>query len=242
MLQRTIPYNYQDKGRGIAGLLVGLVMSGGLLAESIPVRHDHDPWGSCEGRLEVTAQGILYEPEQKKSHRRDWTWLDIQTVDRHSAKRFTVVTYRDQRWLLGRDRPWHFTVLDPESEGLSDQLLSLIRERLEKPVVDRVPAEFQSDYDVPVKHLHTFGGCEGRLRFGPAWIVYQTDHSEDARTWRRSQEVVNIWSTGRFDLELEIYERAAGDLLQTRRYRFQLKRPLDQDYYTKLRRELLPRR
>lgn len=242
MLNKMISFKCQASGRGIAGLLVGLVMSGGLFAESITVRHDHDPWGSCTGRLEVTARGILYEPEQEDSHRSDWTWSDIQTVDRHSARQFTVVTYQDQRWLLGRDRRWHFTVVDPKSEGLSDQLLSLVRERLERPVVDRVAMDFPTDYLIPVKHLHTLGGCEGTLSFSHDWIVYRTEHREDARSWRRVQDVANVWSTGPYDLELEVYETHAGDLLRTRRYRFQLKRPLDQDYYARLRRELLPDR
>lgn len=219
-----------------------LMLSGSLFAQSLPVRHDHDPWGECEGELTITDEGISYRSETKEEHNRDWTWLDIQTVDRQSRERFSVLTYEDQKWLLGRDRPWNFTLRDPQSEGLSDNLFSLITTRLERPVVNREARTIEAEYEVPAKHLHTFGGCEGVLRFGPDWIVYNTDHTQDQRSWRRQVEIVNIWSTGRYDLEMEVYEAEGGDLLRTRRFRFQLKRPLDEEYYDQLRRQMLPPR
>ena len=84
-----------------------------LAAEALHVRHDHDPWGSCTGELTIASDGIRYHSDDKDEHSRDWSWTDIQTVDRLSADRFSILTYQDQKWLLGRDRPWDFTVLDP---------------------------------------------------------------------------------------------------------------------------------
>lgn len=225
-------------------VVVGLWLSGSALAadRTLHVRHDHDPWGDCTGELTIDSNGIRYRSDDKEEHNRDWTWTDIQSVDRLSADRFSILTYEDQKWLLGRDRPWDFTVLDPEAGGLTDRLFEVIRQNEPRPVVDRVPRQIQADYEVPVKHLHTFGGCEGVLEFSRDWIVYRTDHKEDARTWRRDKEVAGIWSTGPFDLELEVYEKNGEDLLRTRRYRFELKKPLDETYYNRLKRELIPTR
>ncbi len=225
-------------------LTVALVWFSGssLAARALHVRHDHDPWGSCTGELTVTPNGVRYHSEDKKEHSREWAWTDIQTVDRLSVDRFSILTYEDQKWLLGRDRPWDFTVLDPEAGGLTDQLFEVIRKNEPRPVVDRVPKQIRADYEIPVKHLHTFGGCEGVLEFSRDWIVYRTDHKEDARSWKRGKDVMSIWSTGPFDLELEVYEREGEDLLRTRRFRFELKEPLDETYYNRLKRELIPTR
>jgi hypothetical protein len=216
-------------------VLVLFFMSG--YASTIQVRHDHDPSGSCKGELSITAEGIQYETEKEK-HRRVWKWTDIQTVDRKSTMEFTVLTYADQKLLLGRDQPYDFTVV--EGEGLTESAFELIEQSLPRPVVDRIPGKPTAvEYEVPVKHLHTFGGCEGVLRFGSELVVYETDHAKDSRTWRRNREVAGIWSTGPYDLELEVYEREGGDLLRTRRFRFQLKEPLNSDFYYSLRRQLV---
>lgn len=207
----------------------------------LQVRHDHDPWGSCTGELAVSEHGIRFE-SNKESHVVNWKWTDIQTVDRLSPFQFSILSYKDQKWLLGRDRPWDFRVVDSASEGLSDVVFDRILENSPRPVVDRVPRKINVEYAIPVKHLHTLGGCEGILKFSPDWIVYETERSEDARSWRRRVELVNIWSTERFDLELEVHEREGEDLLRTRRYRFQLKEPLDGEYYTQMRRGLIPGR
>lgn len=220
-----------------AGLAVSALFVVSAHAQTIQVRHDHDPMGSCEGELIITADGITYETEREK-HRRVWEWTDIQTVDRKSAQEFTILTYVDQQLLLGRDQPYDFSVL--EGEGLTDVTFRIIEQSLPRPVVDRIPEKAVSvEYELPVKHLHTFGGCEGVLRFGSDLVVYETDHAKDSRTWRRNREVAGIWSTGPYDLELEVYEREGGDLLRTRRFRFQLKEPLDSDFYYKLRRQLV---
>ena len=222
-----------------AGILAG---GGTLFAESLRVRHDHDPWGGCEGELTVNESGIQYLSEEEPQHNRDWTWLDIQTVDRRSLDRFTILTYQDQKWLLGRDRPWDFTLLGSNSQGLSDDLFEIIMTHLERPVVNRESRAIDALYEIPVKHLHTFGGCEGILRFGKDWIVYSTDRVKDQRSWRRNTEIANVWSTGRYDLEIEVHEKEGEDLLRTRSFRFELKRPLNEDFYAQLRREMLPPR
>jgi hypothetical protein len=217
---------------------VAILITSHGFGETLKVRHDHDPWGGCEGEVVISNSGIEYRTEKKK-HTRNWSWTDIQTVDRHSLQKFTVLTYQDQKLLLGRDQPFDFTVL--EGEGLDHATIEVISRNLPRPVVDRIPEEVAGvEYEVAVKHLHTFGGCEGILRFGKDRVTYETDHQEDARSWRRDREVVGVWSVNRYDLEVQVHERDGGDLNRTRNFRFQLKEPLDEGYYTQLRREFLP--
>ena len=210
-----------------------------LAQSTLKVRHDHDPWGACEGELIISDTGVEYRTEKEK-HSRTWPWQDIQSVDRKSEARFTILTYADQSLLLGRDQPYDFDVL-PESPPLDDRTFDLISDKLPKPVVDRLPDQPKEvEYEVPVKHLHTFGGCEGTLKFGPDLIVFETSHEKDARTWRKDLEVSGIWSVHDFDLQIQVHEKDTGDVYNTRNFRFQLKEPLDSEYYEKLRRELLP--
>ena len=215
------------------------LLSAGGVAATLQVKHDHDPWGSCLGELTITSQGIRLAGKTKPEHTRDWSRLDIKTVYRHSSERFTIVTYEDQKLLMGRDRPWDFTVTEPTFGSLDDATFSIVLRQLERPVVNHVPAPAQQpSYGIPVKHLHTLGGCEGILLLSRDWIVYRTDHVKDQRSWRRTSDVATVLSTGRYDLEVEVYERGAQDLLQTRRFRFELKRPLEESVYRRLRREL----
>jgi hypothetical protein len=217
--------------------LVGILITSHSLGQTLKVRHDHDPSGGCKGELTFSDSGIEYVTKKEK-HRRDWAWTDMQTVDRYSPQRFTILTYADQKLLLGRDQPFDFEVI--EGDGLDDATFARIAKHLPRPVVDRVPKEVAAvEYEIPVKHLHTFGGCEGILRFGKKYISYQTDHLKDARSWRRDREVAGIWSVNPFDLELQVFERDGGDFNRTRNFRFQLKEPLNQEYYDQLRRESL---
>ena len=87
-------------------------------------------------------------------------------------------------------------------------------------------------------HLHLLGGCDGVLTFGDNWVVYQTDHEQDARTWNRD-ELASVWSSGSFELELRVLEEDRRAFSKTSTFKFQLKAPLDRDYYELLRRESL---
>ena len=71
-------------------------------------------------------------------------------------------------------------------------------------------------------------------------IVFESEDKEDSRSWRRDSELVSVWSSGKFDLDLIVREREGGDLSRERRFRFQLKEPLDEEFYFMLRRDFLP--
>lgn len=217
-----------------------LVSAMSVSAQTLKVRHDHNPWGKCEGEVIVRESGIEYRTEKEK-HNQLWKWVDIQSFDRQSPTTFSILTYQDQKWALGADRAFNFTVL-PEQEPLGEETFQFISRHLDKSVIDRMAHRIEPEYQVPVKHLHTFGGCEGTLYFGKEWIVYETDHQNDARTWKRDREVESVWSLNRYQLEIHVFEENKRAFDKTRRFRFQLKEPLDEVYYEKLRREFFPGR
>ena len=225
------------RSRILEGLCLVIALSVSLSAQTLVVRHDHDPWGSCEGELIVTDEGIRYEGD-KQEHSRDWRWVDIQGFDRKSPTRFSVLTYEDLAWHGGLDRNYDFAT-PPGEAGLSEPTFDSIASMLARPVTDRVLRTIQADYQIRVKHLHVFGGCEGILSFGPDWIVYETDHPEDRRSWRRNAHIANVWSTNEFELEVRVLEENRRAFDKARRFTFQLKEPLDGDYYERLRREYL---
>lgn len=216
---------------------LALMLASPVRAQTLHVRHDHDPWGACEGELHFTENGIRYDTE-KEEHRRDWAWVDIQSFDRWSAERFSVLSYEDLAWHFGLDRSFDFTVL-PGEAGLEPATFENIAQQLARPVTDRIPKVVEPEYQVAVKHLHVFGGCEGTLTFGTDWVVYETDHTEDARSWRRDKHIANVWSSNEFELELRVLEENRRAFDKAKRFVFQLKEPLDPDYYEALRREFL---
>ena len=212
-----------------------------LQAEVLPVRHDHEPWGKCLGELEISDGGIEFRSKKEK-HSRHWDWLEIQSFDRRSNKKFSILTWEDQKLRLGLDRYFNFRVL-PDGKTLSPDDFALIRRNLQGTVTDRMtPERFTPEYSLKVKHLHAGGGCEGTLSFGPNWILYETDHREHSRTWKRDRDVESVWSLHRYQLELHVFEENQRAFDKTRRFRFFLKQPLDQEYYRQLRREFLPER
>ena len=50
--------------------------------------------------------------------------------------------------------------------------------------------------------------------------------------------MANVWSSQRYELEIRTYEDNRRNFDKMRVFRFQLKEPLNQAYYEKLRREL----
>ena len=85
-------------------------------------------------------------------------------------------------------------------------------------------------YQLPVKHLHSLGGCQGQLIFTPEAIYYETEHAEDARAWRLTTAVDSVWSGQSYELELCVYENNPREFGQARIFQFSLKEPLDPEF------------
>jgi len=206
-----------------------------MAAQTLSVIHEKSLWMNGHGKLEITEEGIAYKSEKAKESY-TWKYIDIQYFDRISNKEFTILSYKDLPLLLGRDKEYHFLVTEGE---LTDELFQTICARLNKPVTDRVFPEVTAvEYQVPVKHLHTFGGCQGVLKFTRDSIYYETDDKKDARDWKLSQDVQSVWSMDRYQLEIFSYDNNRREFSHTRPYHFQLKQPLDPVFYRNLKLKL----
>lgn len=188
-------------------------------------------WPDAKGTLVISEEAIEFRKEDPHERRR-WQYRDIQYFDRVSRKEVVLVTYENISWQFGRDRQFRFVLTSGE---LTDDLFEQISRRIGRPVTDRVadgaPKEAAR---LAVKHLHTFGGCEGELVFGDTVIFYVTDHAKDARKWKIDRDMDSIWALNRYQLEIHVYDNNRREFSKTRVYRFQLKEPLDPVLYRDL--------
>lgn len=212
-------------------LVLLLFLAASLPGETFTVIHKNKAWRDGKGTVEINDAGIAYHAEKEKRSRK-WGWLDIQYFDRISDTEFNILTYTDQRKYLGRDRSYRFVITDGK---LSDALFAMISKKLGRPVTNRViHSQPKAIYEIPVKHLHTFGGCEGVLRFTKDAIYYVTDHTKDQREWILARDVNSVWSEDVYRLEVHAYDNNRREFSSTRIYKFELKKPLDPEFYRSL--------
>ncbi|MFQ5927763.1 MAG: hypothetical protein ACE5MH_10065 [Terriglobia bacterium] len=83
-----------------------------------------------------------------------------------------------------------------------------------------VPAT-ATTYSFSVKHLHTFGGCEGTLVIGDDDIRYDTDQRAHARIWRYPQ-VKKVRRKELRKLIIHTHEDQALQLGRDKKFEFQL--------------------
>jgi len=206
-----------------------------LSAETFPVTLEKALWRDAKGMVEIDDQGIAYTA-QKKEHSRSWKWLDVQYFDRISPKEFVVLTYEDDRRLLGRDKQYRFRIMDG---ALSDALFASISAHLKRPVTDRVtPQKILARYTIPVKHEHALGGCEGELQFTDNATYYVTKNEPDGRTWELDRDIVSVWSDDPYRLEIRAYDNNRREFSRTANYKFDLKEKLDPVFYRELKLKL----
>ena len=216
-------------------ILVLLIQGSSLFAQTLSVIHKKSLWPDGHGVIEVTDDGIAYKAEDKDGSR-NWRYPDIQYFDRIGRREFVILTYQDQRWLLGRDREYHFVVTSGE---LTDATFETISRRLRKPVTNRVvPDQLPAEYTIAAKHLHTFGGCQGELKLTSDAIYYVTDRQQDNRQWLLDRDIQSVWSTDRYQLEIYAYDNNRREFSRTRNYHFDLKEPLVPEVYRQLKLKL----
>lgn len=214
-------------------LFVAVFLAQPLAAQTLSVVHEKTLRFDGRGKIEITDSGIAYKAE-KDDESRTWAWRDIQHFDRIGEREFSILGYDDEKLLLGRDRRYRFRIT---AGRLTDELFAFIEKHMGAPVTDRVVGKMEDpEYSVPVKHLHTFGGCEGMLEFTKDAIYYRTDDKKDARVWRLDRDLQSIWSADPYRLEIYVYEN--NQFGKTRIFRFELKKPLDEAYYRKLKLKL----
>lgn len=216
--------------------LLALLVAIPAAAQTFPVVQKKALWPDGHGKLIFSEDGIEFRAAGKEQNSRKWSYRDIQHLDRVSPTELVILSYEDQKWQLGRDREFRFVLTGGE---ISNELFDNLRSRLGRPATDRVVAEVEASlYEIAVKHLHTFGGCEGRLLFTQNGVAYQTPHTKDAREWRFGSEIESVWSQDPYHLEIHVYGNNRREFSRTRVYAFALKEPLDSAFYRDLKMKL----
>jgi len=192
----------------------------------IQVKHDH-VLGSCRGELVFGDSTLEYKTEDCQDAR-TWKYEDIQQLGLLSPKKLSVLTYEDRKVQLGKDKRFVFEVSEGE---ISQSLWQYLQGRLTKPIVSvLLPSDVAARFQLPVKHQHTLGGCQGLLKVTDQYLIYETTHSSDSRIWRY-EDISSMGSTGPFQLRLTTMERVGGEYSGEKNFIFDLKRRLEPEVY-----------
>ena len=183
--------------------------------------------GHRDGELIISENGIEYRAKKRENENRSWTYNgDIKLLEILSRTKIRIWTYKDRRLLLGKDESLTFKIV----EGQIDQNVSdFLRERIARPFVTFFAEEDQNALaQIPVKHSHRFGGCEGLLKVYSDRLVYDSQTGHDSRSWRWT----DIRSVGRSDIyrfDVETFEPQFG--ASSRNFNFILKEQMADKTY-----------
>lgn len=188
------------------------------------------------GALTISTSGVsfaeTYKDGKKPKHPHIWHWdyQDIQQL-KLSPKALTVLTYQDNKWKLGADREYEFSLL---SDRTFEDAYPMLNAHLDQRFVAAIPTRpAEVLWEIPVKHLLRFGGDEGVLRIGEGELVYTSDQKDASRTWRY-EDIDNISSAGPFQLSITTFERAKTHYGNLKGFNFELKQRLDESRYNDL--------
>jgi hypothetical protein len=184
--------------------------------------------GHRDGELIISTTGVEYRAKQEKDNR-VWSYTDIKLFEILAPTRVRIWTYQNRKLLLlGQEESLTFKIID----GQIDQHVSdFLRERIARPLVTSLTTEEVVGTplaQIPVKHLHSFSGCQGILKVYPDRLVYEAQDGHDSRSWRWT----DIRAVGRPDIdrfEVLTFEPQMGG--PKRSYNFILKEPLPDKAY-----------
>lgn len=208
----------------LAPVLVAAALPLSARTFTFRVRHLHSI-GSCQGRLIIGENDLRYETGNRE-HARIWTYLQLKRVDSRKPRKLTFLTFEDSSVPLPfrGDRAFNFELIDGEvTDDVFNFLLERVGRREGPPPPSRPPG---GRYEIAVKHLHLFGGCQGTLRITPDFVEYISSHARDARLWKYL-DIKRVKSGGAFQLQIHTYEDQFWLFGRDRVFKFELKEPLE---------------
>lgn len=194
------------------------------LAQSFTLQVEHEHLlRNCRGTLVITPEKIEYQTAEKRDAQ-GWEYREIRQLTVVSPLALELATYEDQKRMAGRDRIFKFRLT---SGRITPEISALMLAKATHPLVTSVPPTSAGtpQFTIPVKHLHTFGGCSGTLKIYDDRIVFESQ--TDARFWRY-RDIQNFSHSERFRFEIVGYEDKLGGL---KAYHFQLKEDLSAPTY-----------
>lgn len=182
--------------------------------------------GHRDGELIISDKGLQYRSTKRENESRAWTYEDIKLLEILTPTKLRVWTYQDRKLYLGKDESLTFRIF----EGQIDQNVNaFLRQRISRPLVTSLTEEQETSLaQIPVKHSHRFGGCEGILRVYSDKLVYESKTGHNSRSWRWT----DIRSVGRPDIyrfDVETFEPQVG--ASSRTFNFVLKEPMNDKTY-----------
>ena len=164
----------------------------------LQVKHAHTI-GSCAGTLTFSQNEVRFETKEK-NHQRVWTYPDVQFFEIVSPTELQIHSYEDEGILkLGRDRDFTFRLTSGE---LTTELYQFLVIKSPRTVVTHlVFSGTEVIQEIPVRHRHRLGGCQGTLTIARDKIIYRTDHPGDSRIWPL-KDVESFASNDRFQLRV----------------------------------------
>jgi hypothetical protein len=209
----------------IAALLLLLVST--IAAQQFKYKVELDRIiGHRDGELIITDKGVEYRAKREKESR-TWGYDDIKLFEILSPARLRIQTYKDRKLYLGKDESVTFKIVEGR---LDNNISNFLRERTTRPFVTFFVNEGEqtSIAEIPVKHSHRFGGCEGMLKVYSDKLEYESKTGHNSRSWRW----MDIRSVGRSDLyrfEVETFEPEIG--ASSRSFNFVLKDRMSDEIY-----------
>ncbi len=206
--------------------LVTVPRVGVAQAFDFAVEHQHT-FRNCRGTLSITADTIEYKTNHKEDSR-SWKYVDIRQIKIDSPTSLEIVGYEDQKRMLGRDRIFKFKLVQGQ---ISQEVSALLMANATRPVATSVLPETAGSpvFEIPVKHLHTLGGCAGVLKIYPDRVTYESsDEPSESRYWRYT-DIQNFGRSSRYRFEITTFEDKTGG--PTRAFNFQLKQDFPETAY-----------
>lgn len=210
----------------LAALLL-LTLTQSVWAQEFKYKVEQDrSIGHRDGELIISDKGIEYQATKREKENRAWTYGDIKLLEILSPTKVRIWTYKDRKLYFGKDESLTFKIV----EGQIDRKVSdFLRARIARPFVTSFADEEQTALvEIPVKHSHRFGGCEGVLKVYQDRLVYESRTGHDSRSWRWS----DIRSIGRSDIyrfDVETFEPQLG--ASSRSFNFILKEQMADKTY-----------
>ena len=207
-----------------AGTMIGSPHRVLAQAYSYNVREDR-VIGHKDGRLVISDRGVEFKNRSDKESA-IWAYQDIRLFEIFSVKGIRIWTYEHRSFPPGKELSISFHIVGGE---VSPEVRDFVRSHVVRPLVSSLPSEREEPIDqVPVEHLHRFGGCQGVLIFYKDFLVFEAPKGHDSRSWRWT-DVRSISRLGPYRFEVLTYEPQPGG--PTRSYNFALKEPLSDQTY-----------
>ena len=181
--------------------------------------------GHQDGELIISNNSVEYR-RSKKEESRSWSYGDIRLFEILSPTKVRIWTYKDRKLVFREDESLTFKII----EGQIDSTLSdFLRERIKRPFVTSILEQEDAVVaQIPVKHSHRLGGCEGVLRVYSDKLIYESKTGHDSRSWRWT-DVRSVGHHDSYRFDVETFEPQTG--ASSRSFNFVLKEQMDDRTY-----------